>query len=383
MRVLFVLHDREKSGANRSLLELVDGLSALGVECFACVPGTGVMTQEFSTRGIACISLLYRHWMNSPESRWKRMPRLAANLAATGRLSIQVARWNVDLVHSNSSVTPVGAMAAFLARRPHVWHIREFGQEDFGLEPDWGLRATQFVMRRTTDHFIAVSHALRLKYSQILSPEKVSVIYNPVSLRAGTSNVPQGNRRTCTRLVLVGALTPGKGQSDAIMAVADLARRGIEVSLDIVGSGQNEYLKQLRRLAQEQDVGERVHFLGYLEDPSSIGAAAVAHLVCSRSEGFGRTTVEAMLLGKPVVAARGGGTLELVREGFNGLLYEPGDYGDLARRIQYLLEHPSESAAMGLRGREWASAMFAPPEHAQQILELYERVLEHRRGART
>jgi len=90
-------------------------------------------------------------------------------------------------------------------------------------------------------------------------------------------------------------------------------------------------------------------------------------LVCSRSEAFGRVTVEGMLCSKPIIGTRSGATPELVKEGFTGLLYEPGNYQDLAEKIKYLIVHPGEARQMGTNGFEWASKQFTIEKCASQV----------------
>jgi glycosyltransferase involved in cell wall biosynthesis len=122
--------------------------------------------------------------------------------------------------------------------------------------------------------------------------------------------------------------------------------------LAILGSGPDR--KSLEALAKAEGVQERIFLTGFLRDPVPVMEAADVILVCSRIEGFGRVTVEAMRLGKPVVAAASEGTLELVRDGFNGLLYEPGNPEQLADKLLLLVQSPSLRMELGRNGRYWA-----------------------------
>ena len=72
--------------------------------------------------------------------------------------------------------------------------------------------------------------------------------------------------------------------------------------------------------------------VGYVPTPVPFVERADIVLMCSRCEAFARSTLEGMALGKPIVASRSGGTVEAVRDDFNGLLYTPGDVHDLAKR---------------------------------------------------
>src|SRR5690606_28010068 len=108
-------------------------------------------------------------------------------------------------------------------------------------------------------------------------------------------------------------------------------RQGVDVELEIVGDGRESYGATLRAIVDELNVGDRVRFAGYQDDPFPLMKAADAVLVCSTAEAFGRVTVEAFLAGRPVIGAASGGTAELIEQG-GGLTYTPGDVDGLAGR---------------------------------------------------
>ena len=100
-------------------------------------------------------------------------------------------------------------------------------------------------------------------------------------------------------------------------------------------------------------------------------------LVCSRWEAFGRVIVEAMLAGKPVIAtANSGGTAELIEEGKTGLLYERGNHIELADKIQYLYKNPEVRSKLGQAGYASAVGRFTLERYAQEMLDLFEGVLD-------
>ena len=158
------------------------------------------------------------------------------------------------------------------------------------------------------------------------------------------------------RIVLVGGLAPAKGQADAIRALARLPGR----TLRLVGPDQRGYGDELRRLAGE--LGVEVELTGFSPDPARELAQAEVALTCARDEAFGRTTVEAMKLGVPVVAAASGGTLELVRDGETGLLYPPGDAEALAAAVE------RATPELGERAQRWARAEFTRERYADDLL---------------
>ena len=92
--------------------------------------------------------------------------------------------------------------------------------------------------------------------------------------------------------------------------------------------------------------------------------------VCSRAEAFGRVTVEAMKCGVPVIGARAAGTAELIKDGQTGLLYQPGNVGDLADTIEKLISNGEMRARLAEAARRWAHETFSRARFARQFLAL-------------
>jgi glycosyltransferase involved in cell wall biosynthesis len=146
-----------------------------------------------------------------------------------------------------------------------------------------------------------------------------------------------------------------------------LARRGVGARLELIGRERPDYGELLRRLAREGGVLDRVEFRPFTDDPHGHVAAADVALVCSR-EGFGRVTVEAMKAGRPVVGADCGATPELIRDGWNGLLYRPGDAADLAAKLEGLWRDRARLQSMGFNARAWSRETFSLDRHVPDLL---------------
>ena len=93
-------------------------------------------------------------------------------------------------------------------------------------------------------------------------------------------------------------------------------------------------------------------------------------LVFSRSEAFGRVTIEAMIAGKPVIGARSGATAELIQNGVNGLLYSVGDPESLAAEIRYLHDNPKVADQLGKNARKWVEEHFSQDRYSEKILSV-------------
>ena len=153
------------------------------------------------------------------------------------------------------------------------------------------------------------------------------------------------------------------------MALGLVVARGIDAELELVGRGEPGFDAALRGLARVAGVDGRVRFVDHHEGHFTRVAAADIGLMCSRSEALGRVTIEAMKLGKPVVGTAAGGTLELIRHGYNGFLYSPGDPTDLAHWIERLARDQRLAREMGRRARSWASETFNRAIYAAELEE--------------
>ncbi len=141
-----------------------------------------------------------------------------------------------------------------------------------------------------------------------------------------------------------------KGVDALILAVARLRATVPDVQLVAIGSGDD--LPRLRNIAVEQQVADRVHFLGGLSqrELAACYAAADVFALPSTGEGFGLVFLEAMAFGKPVVGADAGGITDLIRDGSNGLLIPPNDPDALARGLSRLLGDEALRRKMGACG---------------------------------
>jgi glycosyltransferase involved in cell wall biosynthesis len=375
MRAAFISHDSAAGGAERALLELIDGLLERGVTCSVVLRKRGWLAEELHRRGVTFAFIPYRGWISvRPRGRLLNLFALVMVLPVLAQLR----RWGVDVVLTNTSVIPVGALAAFLLRKPHIWHIHEFCKKEYGSTFDLGTRLTIKMIGRLSAFVIVNSKAIAAYYAQFIPQHQIRMIYQAVNVQArcGADKVlkPLG-RLGSVKLVLVGAIQEGKGQTDAVQALAQLIGQGVQAELNLVGTGNASDLERVESAIARCGLEQRVKFTGCVPDASPFVEESDIALMCSQSEAFGRSTVEAMKLGKPVVGARGGATPELIRENFNGLLYTPGDYLDLAQKVKFLIDNPEAARQMGENGRRWSQEQFTVEKYAGKVLQVLEETI--------
>lgn len=371
MKILFVTHTAHKYGAGRSLLAMVDGLTKKGVSCHVVMHQKGPLAAELDIRGIDNTVVRFKWWVSNQSNPLKRTLRTLSHQGTASRIANIAQKWGAEMIHTNGSVTPVGAMAARKAKIPHIWHIREYGEEDYGLTYDYGFAKSAQMMASLSYRMVIISEALAKKYTPYVSPQKYTIVGNPIAIDEPIVVQAAAREESIPLVVTLGYLHPGKGNEDAILAVIELLKRGRQIELNLVGDGAPTYVDSLRELVIQNNAEDHVSFLGYLDDPGSILQMADILLVCSRSEAFGRVTVEGMLHKKPVIAARAGASSELVSENVNGLLYDPGDSDQLADAIAYLLDHPQRAQEMGENGYCYASTTFTVEKHVDAMYQIF------------
>ena len=172
------------------------------------------------------------------------------------------------------------------------------------------------------------------------------------------------------KVVLIGRIVPSKGQKDAVLAIKELVNKNLKVELLLVGKSKKkkiEYIKDIRQIIRENNLSKNIKIHGFVDNPFSILKQADLALMCSPNEAFGRVTLEAMLLEKPVIGTNAGGTKELIKNKYNGFLYQPGDYKDLARKIEFFYLDKKELKRCGKNSLSLAKKIVNPKNTLEKI----------------
>jgi glycosyltransferase involved in cell wall biosynthesis len=377
MRVCFVSHTAARNGAELALLELLQGLHRLGVQCLVFVPKKGPLLEELDRLNIEWRLVSYPWWWKlRGKSLPRRVLRTLHGAAAAVRIAIVLRRWHCDIVLTNTVAVAAGAFAAWLARKPHVWHLHESAYRDTRITFDLGNRLSARLIEGLSACVVPVSSAVASDYSRYIKRDRMRVIYQSVTLRAEIEEAPDRNLGSTRFLCcMVGSIQPLKGQDEAIKALSELVRRGVDAHLLIVGDGNRSFTASLNEQVRDYGLERRVTFTGYVKEPMRFMRIADVTLLCSAWEAFGRVIVETMLAGKPIIAtANSGGTAELIEEGKTGLLYERGNYIELADKIQYLYENREVRSKLGQAGFTWVVGRFTQERYASEMLDLFTEV---------
>lgn len=380
MTVGFIAPDAGRGAVGRGLLEMVWALQKFSIHSAVIVPGKGPLHRTLRQWGMPVVWLPVPWWSDRYNTLAGKMGRSVATLTLLGPFVAALRMLRCHVVYTHTVNVAIGAIAARLCGLPHIWHLHEFGYEDHRLYFDLGFERTAAWVDRLSTVCIAVSQAVARKYSQFVSPTKLRTIYQAVTVTPDPAGEARARRQRAEagrslRLIAVGEVKETKGQLDAVLALGELIAEGIDAELLLVGDEDPDYGRHLRRVAGQLGILDRVRFTGWVDNPFPLVRSADVAVVCSRFEGFGRVTIEAMLAGRPVLGARAGATPELVRDGFNGFLYTPGDAKQLAEYARLLHENRELARRLGETGLRWASEQFTKERYGREIASVLNEVL--------
>jgi glycosyltransferase involved in cell wall biosynthesis len=362
-------HAHVVGGGELSLMDLLRGLDRDHWAPVLVVPDEGPMAARGRELGLPV------HVVPLPTLR-RPGPAVVASVAALGRLA---RRTDAALVHANGSRAMVyGGLAGRLAGRPAIWHVRI-------AESDGAVDRVLYALATAV---IATSRAVARRFARPTRP-KVQVVPNGVDLARFAPRPPSAALRAALGVppssplvVSIGRFVPEKGYRHLLDAAARIQRTKPGVHWMLMGGGEleDELASQARRLG----LGSQLHFVGWREDVADVLALGDLFVLPSEREGFGRVLVEAMAMGKAVVATTAGGIPEIVLDRETGLLVPPAAPAPLADALVGLLDDPRHAARLGAAGRARALATFSLDAHADGVARVYADVLgaTGRRGER-
>jgi glycosyltransferase involved in cell wall biosynthesis len=178
----------------------------------------------------------------------------------------------------------------------------------------------------------------------------------------------------------VGRLEPEKGFDVLVRSIAELVRRGTDVSLVIVGEGGDR--PRLEALAAELGIGPRVRLVGWQSDVRAYFEAMDIFALSSHREGLPNVLLEAMALRVPCVATRVNGVPRLIQDGRNGLLVPPADPIALANALRVLIDNADLRHAFRHAGRNTVETHFSFPTRMKKLQALYDDLLNGTGGRR-
>jgi glycosyltransferase involved in cell wall biosynthesis len=381
MRILFVHSPADLYGASRSLLRLCCDMRRSGWDIAVVLPSEGALSQRLAQVGVEIFLMpgmakVERSNFSSAAGIFRFCRDMLSDIRALQRI---IVRWQPDVIHTNNALTPSAAVAAKLTRRPHLWHLRENFSEFPGL---W--KVYKHIMGTFSTRIVCNSQLTADQLAGGWGSRRVRIIYNGLERNEfctfSAADVAAWRQRFSPQggpvIGVVGRIRlVRKGQEVFVAAAQQLASRFPTARFVCIGNaypGNESHVDELRRRAEAAGIADRFEITGDIEDVAAATAALdIAVMPSIVPEAFGNVVMEAMCLGKPVIASANGGGREQIEEGVTGFLIPPGDADALALAMVALLSDMGRARTMGEAGRRRFDQMFTSQKTHEAICGLY------------
>jgi L-malate glycosyltransferase len=384
MRPLSILHllsNRWWTGTAEPVLALTQGLLERRQRVSLGVPAGSQVEDLARKAGIPLLKGLQLNPRFHPWSWLQDVRRLTAFLRRT----------SVDVLHVHLSHDHWLAWSAMTLLQPHVKRLPIYVRTVHTLRRPRSL-SHRWLLRHSASHLITVSSTLQQDLIERLQvpPGRVTTIAGAVDNqrfhpdRSGALFRQASALSPTAPLVgIVARIAPTRGHLTLVEAFAHVHAAIPAARLVIVGKG--EFRPHVEQRIGELGLADAILFSGYREDdlPEVLAALDVFVLLAPGSEGSCRAVLEAMAVGKPVVAARVGALQDIVLDGETGLLIEPHAHTALAHAISRLLRAPEQARQMGLRGRQRIERAFSRERQVDAVLRLYRQLHAARHASPT
>ena len=378
MKILAVtLYGSLKGGANRSFFMVVNELKNKYGHDVVVAAGDGVLREKCAEKNIRFQAVKFPNIITVFTGGIKDVARKAKVWLKSFQVYLKVLfsiskyrKENFDLVYINGTESVFGWYIAKLLKIPFVWHIRGLLRKG-----DCFVSGQTKKLNDKNGKLIVISNAMLKSIPELLNVDKSQVVLVHNGIDWEDNNLISSQKReNGIHCVICGRIIRTKGHMEAVEALNILKNNGINniyihVAGDICG-GNSEYLELVKSKIDEYQLNDRVIFEGQVEDMFSFRQNMNIELMCSECEPFGRVTLEGMHSGLVVIGANTGGTIDIIQDGINGLLYQQGNAHDLAQKIMTVIENEDLSKRLVANAVEFSKTHFTVEQNVSAINDI-------------
>lgn len=292
------------------------------------------------------------------------------------RFSRFIKKNKIDIIHGNDlRVNLSWALPAKIYAKGFIWHQRTV----LSSSKLWLL------INYLCSYFVAISDVVMQGVPKNIPDNKKRVVYNPFDIntfisRASARNYTVQEYKIPENSFLLGAVGRIVEYKNIGFVIKNFYKIYNNINknsyLIIVGTGDIEYLNELKASVYELGLNERVLFTGFVNNPDKIVASLDLLVASSCVDAFGRTVVEAMLQKTPVLAAKSGGHIDIVEEGVNGWFYDPAVKDDFIGKVSAIMNSQNINTVTD-SAYEYAKVNFSSQQHLNNMHDIYMSLLSN------
>jgi glycosyltransferase involved in cell wall biosynthesis len=368
--ILFPFMGDRLGGSYISSIMLVRFLAQKGYRVVVVLHANGALAKRFRDHDKLPFSVIQIKGLKD-----NNRSRISLSVFSVLRNCYLLARFisneKIDLIHTNDGrMHELWSLPARISRTPHIWHQR-----------------TRFSPSRRTSFFLNFSSAV-ISISKYVE-KSLPTISIPSFIIPNAVEPPilqtETTKRERSRLSALaahsnpyilgwfGTLRPLKRPMVFFQAVAELVEvHAIPLVAVVFGRDDGEFIESLGAQFPNLKVLNAIKYMGVVNDPLPVMAACDAIVSTSVDDGFGRTLIEAMAVGVPVVAARSGGHEEIIVDYENGLLVEPDNSTATADAVLTILTDSAIRQKLITNGQRSIATRYEPARHCLAISAIYD-----------
>ena len=370
-RVLVLHSSNDMYGASRIVLQVIDILIKAKYEVHVILPYKGVLNKIITDKGASCsiynLGVFRKKYLNL-KGLYNRFLKIKK---AKNHISNYIDKHHIDLLYTSTSVIISGALAAKRRGIPNISHIHEIPTANKSYEIFIGLFVRYFSKK-----VIVVSNSVAKHWQPYLKKNQLLKVYNGIIFPL--TKTPDTTKKKIDQDIIVtsiGRLVPGKGHKYFIEAAKELLILNNQYQFLIVGDtfpGYESYEEELKTLVIENDLHEKIHFLGYRTDIEAILAKSDLLFHSSITpDSLPTVLFEAIKMKVPLAATELAGAVEILDNGNCGLLLPLNNAKKTAELINDYIKDEKLMMSNIEKAIEYTDQHFSPTQFEKNILDIF------------
>ena len=384
MKVLYIIHSTLMAGATISFFNMISEVKKCGVEPIIVIPKRKYYEQYFFEKLVSLGVKVLKTKLTPLTFRGvTNVKNLKAFLRALmwiislpykqkvceNSLERIIRQEKPDIVHTNTGVIHEGWKVCQKLGIPHVWHLREYQDADFGYKIFPSRSKFENMLRHSA--VVTITKDILRYFHQNNNPFAYTV-YNGIFYEKEAVFVKEKENY----FLICSRISPEKGHEDVIKAFSIFCKTNKDYKLKILGKydKNNPYIMYLRKLINDTGCSDKVEFIGFHKDVKPYMRKAKALIVASHNEGFGRMTAEACFLGCLVIGRNTSGTKEILD--YTGGIQYDGTIGDLSGKMQAVVRMAQqEYSEIAIKAMKKAALQYSIESNGREIFNIYNKIL--------